>query len=95
LPKAIDTAIRPRGNVSWIRPPLLDHSRSAALQATGPAISGKVAQNGSEVSTYSSRVNLLQPKRAGQILLRDVPFLRKAFSISQLLSEVVEALVEV
>ena len=49
---------------------LLDHSQSAFRQATGAAISGKVAQNGSAlVSTYSSRVNMLQPKSVGRILL--------------------------
>ena len=63
MPHATDEAIRLRGNVSWIRPPLLDHSRSASRQATGAAICGKVAQNVSAVSTYSSRVS------AGRILL--------------------------
>ena len=73
MPQPIDAAIRPRGTsigFGGARRALIDHSRTASRQATRAAIYGRVAQNGSvPVSTYSSWVNMLQPKSAGRILL--------------------------
>jgi uncharacterized membrane protein YeaQ/YmgE (transglycosylase-associated protein family) len=62
VPQAIDAAIRPRGQRQ------LD-SALVAAPVIEAAIPGKVAQSGTAVSTYSSRVNTLQPKSAGRILV--------------------------
>jgi len=60
--QAIDAAIRPRGQRQL-------HSAPAAAPVLEAAIPGKVAQRGTAVPTYSSRVNMLQPKSVGRILV--------------------------